>query len=125
LAKDTGREVSIKIILFVCTANVCRSPMAAAIFNALAEERELPWRAASAGVAALEGEGITPNACAALEEVAIYPKEHSARQVSEAILEEAELVFVMSPGHVRVLRRRSLSLWDEVYTLPSIPVPRL
>ena len=83
MAEDTGREIPIKNILFVCTANVCRSPMAEAIFNALAEERELPWRAASAGVAALEGEDITPNACAALEEVGIYPKEHRARILSQ------------------------------------------
>jgi protein-tyrosine phosphatase len=55
-------ENQIKQILLVCTANVCRSPMAEAIFNALAEERGLAWRAESAGVAALEGEDITPNA---------------------------------------------------------------
>lgn len=45
-----------KKVLFVCTANVCRSPMAAAIFNALAEDRDLPFRAESTGVAALEDE---------------------------------------------------------------------
>ena len=60
-----------KKVLFVCTANVCRSPMAEAIFNALAEERGLLWRAESAGVAALVDEDITPNARAALEVVTL------------------------------------------------------
>jgi protein-tyrosine phosphatase len=119
LVGGKASEGHIKNILFVCTANVCRSPMAEAIFNALAEEKGVPWRAASAGVAALEGEDITPNARAALEEVGIYPEGHRARQVSEAMLEEAEIVLGMSPGHVRALRRRSGSLSDEVYTLPE------
>jgi protein-tyrosine-phosphatase len=36
-------------MLFVCTANICRSPMAVGIFDALAGERGLPLRAESAG----------------------------------------------------------------------------
>ncbi len=110
----------IKNILFVCTANVCRSPMAEAIFNALAEERKLPWQAVSAGVAALEGEDITPNARAALEEVGIYPEGHRARQVSEAMLEEADLVLAMSPRHVAALHQNFGSLLDDkLHTLPE------
>src|SRR5919107_6136253 len=93
-------------ILFICTANVCRSPMAEEIFNALAEERGLAWRAESAGVAALEGEDITPNARAALDEVGIYANEHRARQVGEAMLGRADLVLAMSPRHVAALRGR-------------------
>src|ERR687894_1383855 len=106
-------------ILFVCTANVCRSPMAEAIFNALAEERGLPWRAESAGVAALKGEDITPNARAALDEVGIYTNEHRARQVGEAMLGEADLVLAMGPRHVATLRRRFGDLSERVYTLPE------
>ena len=106
-------------ILFVCTANVCRSPMAEAIFNALAEERGLAWRAESAGVAALVGEDITPNARAALDEVGIYANEHLARQVSEAMLGEADLVLAMGPQHVATLRRRFGDLSKRVYALPQ------
>ena len=108
-----------KKVLFVCTANVCRSPMAEAIFNALAEEGGLAWRAASVGVAALEGEDITPNARAALEEVGIYTREHRARQVSEAMLGEADLVLAMGPRHVATLRRRFGSLSERIYALPE------
>jgi protein-tyrosine phosphatase len=122
LVEYKAREAHIKNILFVCTANVCRSPMAEAIFNALAEERNLPWRAKSAGVAALEGEDTTSNARAALEEVGIHPEEHSARQVSEAMLKAAELVLVMSPQHVRALHRGFGHLSDKVYTLPEYAI---
>src|SRR5919106_3228735 len=108
-----------KKVLFVCTANVCRSPMAEAIFNALAEERGLAWRAESAGVAALVDEDITPNARTALEEVGIYANEHRARQVGEEMLEEADLVLGMGPRHVATLRRRFGDLSEGVYALPQ------
>jgi protein-tyrosine phosphatase len=119
LTEGGARTNNPKKVLFVCTANVCRSPMAEAIFNALAEESGLPYWAASAGVAALEGEDITPNARAALEEVGIYTREHRARQVGEAMLGEADLVLAMGPQHVATLRRRFEGLTQRVYALPE------
>jgi protein-tyrosine phosphatase len=95
----------VKKILFVCTANVCRSPMAQAIFNALAEGEGLHFRAEGAGTAALEGEPMAPNTVTALEEAGIYPGEHRARQVSATMVEEAELVLAMGPRHAAALHR--------------------
>ena len=108
-----------KKVLFVCTANVCRSPMAQAIFNALAEDEGLPFRAESAGTAALEGEPMAPNAVAVLEEAGIYPGAHHARQVSGAMLEEAALVLAMSPRHAATLRRLSGESPAQIHTLPE------
>ena len=94
--------------------------MAAAIFDALAQDRGLPFRAESAGVAALEGNPIAPNALVALEEVGIYPQGHSARQVSGPMLEEANLVLAMSPRHVATLNRNFKNLsGNKLYTLPE------
>ena len=106
-------------ILFVCTANVCRSPIAQAIFNALAADEGLPFRAESAGTAALEGEPMAPNAVAVLKEVGIYPGAHRARQVSEAMLEEAVLVLAMSPRHAATLRLLPSQSLPEILTLPE------
>ena len=69
----------IKKVLFVCTANVCRSPMAAAIFNALAEDTALSARAESVGVAALSGKPLSPDADTALQELGISGGDHRAR----------------------------------------------
>jgi protein-tyrosine phosphatase len=107
----------VKKVLFVCTANVCRSPMAQAIFDALAADGALPFRAESAGTAALEREPMAPNAVAVLEEVGIYPGPHCARQVSEAMIEEAALVLAMSPRHAATLRRLSGESPAEILTL--------
>ena len=119
MSEGEAVENQTRRILFVCTANVCRSPMAEAIFNALAEERGLLWRAESAGVAALVDEDITPNARAALDEVGIYTGEHRARQVSEEMMGEADLVLGMGPRHVATLRRRFGDLSEGVYALPQ------
>jgi protein-tyrosine-phosphatase len=85
-----------KKILFVCRANVCRSPMAEAILNTLAGDADLDLRAESAGVRALEGMGIDPGARAVLEEMGIVPGEHRARQVAGPLIEEADLVLTMN-----------------------------
>ena len=112
MVSDGGTKV-----LFVCTANVCRSPMAAAISTALAEEQRVPWRATSAGVKALVGEGMSPRAVAALEEIGVYSREHQARQVDPLMLQEADLVLAMTPKHADILRRLSTPNSGKVHTL--------
>jgi protein-tyrosine-phosphatase len=69
----------VKKALFVCTANTCRSQMVQAIFDTLAEDEGLPFRAESAGTEAPEGTAMAENAVAALKEAEIYPGLHSAR----------------------------------------------
>ncbi len=117
MTKGGARADCAERILFVCTANICRSPMAEAMFNALAEDKGLACRAESAGVAALIDEDMVLNARAALEEIGIYAQTHRARQVGEAMLEEVDLVLAMSPWHAAELRRRFWSLSDKVHTL--------
>jgi protein-tyrosine phosphatase len=112
-----GRNTDGTRVLFVCTANVCRSPMAQAISTALAEEQRVPWRATSAGVKALVGEGVSPRAGAALEEIGIHPGEHRARQVDPQMLREADLVLAMTVNHANILRRLSPPDSDKVHTL--------
>lgn len=108
-----------KKVLFVCTANICRSPMAQAIFDALAEDGDLPFRAESAGTAAREGRAIAPNAVAALEEAGIYPGPHRARRVDAAMVEEAELILAMTPQHAATLRRLGGNPAGGIHALPE------
>lgn len=108
-----------KRVLFVCTANVCRSPMAEAILNALAEENDIPLRAESAGVAALVGREIAPNTAAALRELGIYPEEHRARQLDPTMVADADLVLAMGPSHVARVGRLLGDVPENVFTLPA------
>jgi protein-tyrosine phosphatase len=120
MVSTTGdAEDGTKRVLFVCTANVCRSPMAEAIFNALAEDAGMPHAASSAGVAALKGEPMTPHARAALEEVGVYADGHRARQADGAMLEGADLVLAMTPRHVEKLLGLSAASSGKIHTLPG------
>ena len=90
------QELAKKKILFVCTGNTCRSPMAAALFNRLATAGDAEYEALSAGLAAAEGSPATYNSQKAME---AYPGTdlscHRSRRLSHADIEEAHLVLVM------------------------------
>ncbi|CAN0299828.1 unnamed protein product, partial [Phaeothamnion confervicola] len=88
-------------ILFVCTGNTCRSPMAEALGKAL-------WPAglfSSAGLAAQPGESAADNAILVFKSRGIDLQGHRARPVSSEILEGADLVLCMTAGHKRALTR--------------------
>ena len=93
-------------VLFVCSANQLRSPLAEVQFRSHLERRGLrgEWQVGSAGVWALEG---SPAARAALQTAAsrgLNLAQHAARRVTEEILRGADLVLVMEREHQDALR---------------------
>jgi protein-tyrosine-phosphatase len=89
-----------KKILFVCTGNTCRSPMAAALMNKLLEERGIMQVIAeSAGLAANEGGRASKNAVIAAGEAGADLSGHRARAVTRALIEGSDGIYAMSPGH--------------------------
>jgi protein-tyrosine phosphatase len=84
-------------ILFVCTGNICRSPMAAAMtLRALAGDRG-PWRVASAGVAALVGQPASRRAHQVMAEIGYDVTGHRARQLTAQEALRAQWILVMDP----------------------------
>lgn len=107
-----------RALLFVCTGNLCRSPAAETMFNALTQERGLGWRAQSAGLSAVEGELVPENARVALEEVGFYAGKHRARRLQSRMVERADLVLTMTPGHREKVARLCNGLTEgKVHTL--------
>ncbi|HEY8390906.1 MAG TPA: hypothetical protein VIL26_08190 [Clostridia bacterium] len=83
-------------ILFVCTGNTCRSPMAEVIFKTLAKNQSLNFKASSAGLYA-QKEQISPNAKEALKQLGyIPPKSRLSKQLNQNILNTAGIVFTMT-----------------------------
>lgn len=98
-----GFEPSMLNVLFVCTGNTCRSPMASAICNQIAKEKKLDIRASSAGLAAFPGDAASENALKALSEIGIDLSAHRSRPVNPYLLDESDLIIGMSPRHIDVL----------------------
>ena len=93
-----------KKVLFVCTGNTCRSPMAEVIFNALAQEKDLDWRAESAGVAAVGNRPASPNAIQAVAELGLDLNKHCTRFLPALDLNEYQLFVGLSEEHADILR---------------------
>ena len=93
-----------KKVLFVCTGNTCRSPMAEVLFNSLAEEKELDWRAESAGIAAVNGRPASLNAINAVAELGLDLSGHMSRFLPSVDLNEFSLFVGMGDEHASILR---------------------
>jgi protein-tyrosine phosphatase len=97
-----------RTILFVCSGNTCRSPMAAAIARDLVARRtgpgSVPTRVMSAGTGALGGEAMTREAEEVLRERGIDPGRHRAEPLARAMVAEADVVYGMTRGHVGAVR---------------------
>lgn len=114
-----------RTILFVCTGNTCRSPMAAAIFNKMAKDMGIDdVRAESAGLAVMPGEPASKNAITAAGEVGADLSEHSARQVTREIIDGCEAVYAMSQAHANMLKESYPDSADKISVLAEgIPDP--
>ena len=91
-------------ILFVCTGNTCRSPMAMALARAELERRG--WRQVavrSAGVAAAAGQPAADFALEVLAEKGLDLGSHRTTPLTPELVEWADLIAVMGPGHIRAL----------------------
>ncbi len=90
------------IIIVVCTANICRSPMAAALLqHALAAQPEplRSFKIISAGVAARAGDPVSENSVLALKKVGLDISKHTSRPLTQKMMDEASLVLGMTESH--------------------------
>lgn len=92
-------------LLFVCTGNTCRSPMAEGIYNAKAVLLGLP-PAESAGIFAVPGDPATPYAITAAADYGADLSAHQARPVTAELLAACDLVLCMTPSHLAALTNR-------------------
>ncbi|HUE37244.1 MAG TPA: serine hydroxymethyltransferase [Candidatus Acidoferrum sp.] len=87
-----------KTILFICTGNVCRSPMAEGLFRKAAGDNGV--RVLSAGLGAIDGQPPTPHSVTAMRELGIDISSQRSRALTAELVREADYIFGMTHGHV-------------------------
>ena len=94
-------------ILVVCTANICRSPVAEALIRTRLANKGLTekwgWTVDSAGTWANNPRQPSRNSCVLMEKRDIDITQHIAQLVDETLVEKADLLLCMESGHVEAL----------------------
>src|SRR5437764_7575335 len=88
-----------KTILFVCTGNVCRSPMAEGILRHALQGRG-DYRVMSAGLGAMEGQPPSPYAVQAVRELGIDISGQRSRMLTPDLIQQADYIFGMTHSHI-------------------------
>ena len=104
-------------IMFICTGNTCRSPMAAAMAAEIFTKAGLVAEILSAGVSAWPNQPASHHAISAMEEDGLCLVTHKSTLVSDTLLTEASLVLTMTDHHKTVLLSDHPSAKDKIYTL--------
>ena len=119
-------------ILFVCTANRFRSPLAAAIFKrALLEEERArsaswnigqagDWDVASAGLEAVPYQPALPDVLDAAGQLGIDLSAHRSQRVDDLNLLNYDLVLVMQESHRAALRNARPHLQERIYLFSQV-----
>jgi len=89
-------------ILAVCTANICRSPMAGALLQHALKAQPEPLKSLkvmTAGVAARPGDPVTDHSVYALKKVGLDIARHTSRPLTADLVRDALAIFVMTESH--------------------------
>lgn len=106
-----------KLVVFVCTANVCRSPMAEKLFEDALNQSKITKkvRVFSAGISAMDGDQASDNSIQACQEFDLDISDHRSAALTRATLENASAIFCMTESH-----RALLNMYFEVPESTSI-----
>lgn len=120
MVSDRIARSSEYVILFVCSGNICRSPMAQASLSArIPGTLRDKVKIASAGLIAISGLPATVEAELAARLKGYDLALHRSRALTETILDGADLVLCMEPHQADIIRRKYPRLASRVHDLCS------
>ncbi len=109
-------------ILFVCSANQCRSPMAEVLFqqHLLREGIAQDWHVESAGVWATEGAPATENARKMMLDRGLSLAHHKSQPISAELMHAFDIILVMENRHQTELRRNFPEAANRVHLMTTM-----
>lgn len=111
-------------VLFVCTGNTCRSAMAEGAMRVLLEGRKIDYiDVLSAGTGAVPACPATLYAVEAAKTWHADISKHRSRPLSTELLEESDLILVMTPSHYLSIASMSPESKKKIYLLKKFPEP--
>ena len=105
---------ALKKILFVCTGNTCRSPMAEMMFRDLVQGRS-DYEVASAGVGAIPGQPASKPTTDLLKAKGIDSSRFRSQPLTFALMQDVTHVFAMSRQHLRVIEHEFPEMMEKAY----------
>lgn len=116
-------ENNLHSIILICTANMCRSPIAEALLRKKLQNRfeTARWRVESAGTWAIEGRKVASQVVEVMRRLyGIELSEHRTRSVSRSLLQPFDLILVMESGHKEAIRAEFPEYAPRVYLLSEM-----
>ena len=119
IAASASVAAKAKSLLFVCTGNTCRSPMAEQLARSrlLKEGREDVAVKSRGLVVAEEGQGMSPQAVATLAERGLDGRLHSAQSLTPADVAEADVILAMTALQAQAILKNHPGAKGKVFTL--------
>lgn len=107
-------------VLFICSANICRSPMAMGLLRSMVEDSSDQWKIESSGVWDMGDQPAALNTQLVLQERGIDLNDHASHTITGTMLSEFNLVLVMEDIHKEVLKLAFPEYTDRIYMLSEM-----
>ena len=103
-------------VLFVCTGNICRSPMAEVLLRA-ALPKGSGWRVASAGTDTVDGFGASAHALDVMAEMGLDLKPHRSQRLTRELVAKSTVIVTMTQHHAQLVGASFPNCRDRIHLM--------